>query len=75
VNAYLQALETFARNLDSHEDSRVREAVRADLYSTAPLPTEVMEKARDLHNAYEEVEEKREVLIQRFRHAIGADNV
>jgi hypothetical protein len=36
---------------------------------------EVIEKSRDLHKAYEEVEEKREVLIQRFRHAIGADAI
>ena len=75
VNAYLQALETLARNLDSNEDSRVREEVRDNLYSTAPLPPEVIAHARDLHNAYQEVEEKREVLIQRFRHAIGADLV
>jgi len=39
------------------------------------VPREVIEKARDLNEAYEAVEEKREVLIQRFRRAIGADIV
>jgi len=75
VNDYLQALGTLAKNLDSHENSAVRQGVRDSLYSTAPVPREVIEKARDLKEAYEAVEEKREVLIQRFRHAIGADIV
>jgi hypothetical protein len=75
VNEYLQALETFAKELDSHEDSGVRDDVRENLYSTAPVAIAVVQNARDLHKAYEQVEEKREVLIRRFRHAIGADSI
>jgi hypothetical protein len=75
VNDYVQALETLATNLDTHQDSGVREEVRDTLYSTLPIPTEVMQGARDLQKAYEDVEEKRELLIERFRHAIGADMV
>jgi hypothetical protein len=73
VNEYLQALETFAKSLDSHEDSGVRQEVRDNLYSTGPVATEVIEKAEDLRKAYGEVEKKRDALIQRFQHAIGAD--
>jgi hypothetical protein len=75
VNNYLQALEKLAKSLDRHEDSETRQEVRDTLYSTAPVPEEVIEQARDLQEAYDEVEAKRELLIQRFRHAIGADLV
>jgi hypothetical protein len=75
VNEYLQALEALAKNLDHHEDTAVRQDVRETLYSTGPLPNEVIEKADELHKAYQDVEAKREILIQRFRHAIGADIV
>jgi hypothetical protein len=75
VNDYLKALEILARNLDSQEDPEVRQEVRETFYTTAPVPIEVTMKARDLHRAYEDVEEQRELLIQRFRHAIGADMV
>lgn len=75
VNEYLHALETFAKTLDQHSDEAVRQDVQDTLYSTLPVPREVIQNARDLDKAYEEVDKKRDVLIQRFRRAIGADIV
>jgi hypothetical protein len=75
VNEYLQALRVLAETIDHQEDESLRNEVQDTLYTTAPIPDEVMQKAADLRAAYEGVEEKREMLIQRFRKAIGADAV
>ncbi len=71
----MQSLETLAVVLDNQEASQIRENVRDTLYTTGPLPMDVFNKVEDLRKAYDDVEEKREILIQRFRRAIGADNI
>jgi len=75
VNDYLQALRVLAETIDQQADESLRNDVRDTLYTTAELPTEVMEKASGLRDAYQDAEQKREALIQRFRKAIGADVV
>jgi hypothetical protein len=75
VNDYLQALEALAMTLESDAGDEARREVRDTLYSTGALPAGVAEHAAELQNAYQEVERRREILIQRFRRAIGADAV
>jgi hypothetical protein len=75
VNGYIHALEEFARTLDSRAGGELRREARDTLYATGPLPAGLPEEHDDLQKAYQEVEKRREVLIQRFRRAIGADAV
>jgi hypothetical protein len=76
VNEYLSSMEAFASCLDEIEDAEsTRERVSELMYTTLALPPDIGQKSRDFQKAYDDLEGKRELVIQRFRHAIGADMI
>ena len=75
ANEYLDAMEAYATSLDEHEESSVRQQVQDTMYTTGQLPEDLLQSATKLRDAYMKLDEKRELVLQRFRRAIGADAI
>lgn len=73
VNEYLQSLISLGKAIMADVDESVQESVDNHLYLTLELPDNVIQKSKKLGEAYMEVDNKREKIIERFRRAIGAE--
>lgn len=72
VNEYLSALSDLGRLLAESAASAEKDQVQRTLHDTATIPQSLLTQVRGLEEAYRAVERQREILIEHFRHALGA---